>query len=217
MYTLTDSYILLNDLRFHYRYCGDAPAGRPILLLHGLASNARIWDLVAPRLADRYRVFALDQRGHGLTDKPDDGYDFNTIVRDALAFVEAMSLERPVLVGHSWGANVVLHYAATRAVGPNAPSAIGLVDGGVHSLGATGMTWEQTAEMLRPPPLAGTPREVFIERMKGFVPDPTMITPQIIEIVLGNFEILPDDTIRPRLTLERHLAILRALYDQNVA
>ena len=50
----------LNRLRFHYVDWGGP--GRPLVLLHGLASNARFWDLVAPYLSS-YRVLAVDQRG----------------------------------------------------------------------------------------------------------------------------------------------------------
>lgn len=213
--TPSDSYVFANELRLHYRHCGDS-AGRPVVLLHGLASNARTWDLTAPLLARRYRVFALDQRGHGLSDKPDEGYDFPAIVRDLAAFVDALALERPVIAGHSWGASVALQYAASRPVGPGAASAIALVDGGAMQLSSLPeMTWQKAEEMMRPPPLAGMTREAFVERMRGFVPDPTLLTPPIIDITLANFEILDDDTIRPRLTLERHMRIARALYDQK--
>ena len=63
--------------------------GQPLVLLHGLASNARIWDGVAPRLVGAgLRVVALDLRGHGESDQPDDGYDFASVgqyVSSALA------------------------------------------------------------------------------------------------------------------------------------
>jgi pimeloyl-ACP methyl ester carboxylesterase len=208
-----DSYALLGDLRFHYRHCGP-PGGAPVVLLHGLASNARIWDFVAPLLGRARRALALDQRGHGLTDKPDDGYDFAAISADLGAFIQALDLERPVVVGHSWGASVALYYAATRPVGPWSPSAIALVDGGVVQLSALpGMTWEQAEERLRPPPLAGMPRENFLARMAEHAPDPAFLRPEIVEVVLGNFEIMEDDTIRPHLRLERHMRIVRAMYD----
>jgi len=45
-----------------------------LLALHGLASNARWWDLVAGRLAPEHRVVAVDLRGHGRSDRPDTGY-----------------------------------------------------------------------------------------------------------------------------------------------
>src|SRR5919201_5850693 len=94
--------------------------GQPIVLLHGLSSSSRIWDQVAARLAPRWRVVALDQRGHGRSDKPDEGYDFETIVADDRAALAALAAERPVLVGHSWGGNAALQYAVDVAPGPRA-------------------------------------------------------------------------------------------------
>src|SRR5438552_2562339 len=91
-------------LQLHYRDWGGS--GQAILLLHGLASSARIWDLVAPLLARRGRVIALEARGHGLSAKPDDGYDYATIVADVAGAVDVLGLRRPVVVGHSWGASV---------------------------------------------------------------------------------------------------------------
>ncbi|MFN8598748.1 MAG: alpha/beta fold hydrolase, partial [Anaerolineae bacterium] len=75
-----ETYIEANGLRFHALDWGGR--GDWLVLLHGLASQAHIWDLVAPQLIDRFRVIAIDQRGHGLSDKPDSGYDFATITRD---------------------------------------------------------------------------------------------------------------------------------------
>src|SRR5262245_3005924 len=96
-------------LRLAYReWRGD---GRPIGLLHGLASNAGIWEPVAARLSPRFRVVALDQRGHGRSDKPTDGYDFDRVVADASEAFGRLGVVRPLLVGHSWGGNVALHYA----------------------------------------------------------------------------------------------------------
>ena len=75
-----DKFAAVNGMQFHYvDWSGE---GRPIVLLHGLASNSRIWDMVAPILNLRYRVVALDQRGHGDTDKPDHGYEFASVIDD---------------------------------------------------------------------------------------------------------------------------------------
>ncbi len=61
----------------------DHAGGEPaILALHGLASNARWWDLVADRLVPAHRVIAVDLPGHGLSDRPDTGYDFDTVSAD---------------------------------------------------------------------------------------------------------------------------------------
>jgi len=206
-----DSYLLLNNLRFHYRDWGGA--GRPLVLLHGLASNARIWDLVAPRLTEHFRVLALDQRSHGLTDPADDGYDFPSIVRDLHAFVDTLQLERPVLVGHSWGASTVLHYAVSR---PSGPAGVVLVDGGVGEMSsAPGMTWEKAEVLLRPPELDGMPREAFIERAKGFLGD--LYSDEVVDMILANFEITGDDTIKRRLPIPHHMRIARAIYEQKTS
>ncbi len=205
----TDSYLFLNDLRFHYRDWGGE--GRPMVLLHGLASNARIWDLVAPALAQHFRGLALDQRGHGLTDVPGDGFDFPTVVRDLHAFIETLDLQRPILVGHSWGANTVLQYAATR---PAIPAGIVLVDGGLAELSSVpGTTWEKAEALLTPPDLDGMPREEFLERLKGWMGD--MYSDENANIVLASFALREDDALRRRLPIPLHMRIARAIYEQK--
>ena len=77
---MTDAYIGINGLLFHGIDWGGI--GRPMLLLHGLASNARFWDLAAPYLTHHFYTLALDQRGHGASAKPDQGYDFPSIAED---------------------------------------------------------------------------------------------------------------------------------------
>ncbi|SVC87170.1 uncharacterized protein METZ01_LOCUS340024, partial [marine metagenome] len=73
-------------------------------------------------------VKAIDQRGHGLSSKPNQGYDFDTVTNDLHLFLETNHIESPLLVGHSWGGSVALNFAA------NHPEMIGglcLVDGGL--------------------------------------------------------------------------------------
>lgn len=62
-----DKTVTLNGLRFHYRDWGNAGA-TPLVLLHGFTSHARSWDTFARAVHERYRVLALDQRGHGETE-----------------------------------------------------------------------------------------------------------------------------------------------------
>jgi esterase len=95
--------IVLRQMRFHYLEWGraDAPA---IVLLHGGHQSAHSWDLVSLHLAQRYRVLALDQRGHGDSEWARDvTYSNHEMSLDAEAFIGAMGLQRPILMGHSMG------------------------------------------------------------------------------------------------------------------
>ena len=131
-----------NGLRMHYRAW--STSGQPIVLVHGLASNARFWDLVADILSDSFAVIALDQRGHGKSDKPDAGYDFAAVARDLDAVIKALGLVSPVVVGHSWGGNVALEYARTYS---SQPTGLCLIDGGTIEISALpGMTLERARE-----------------------------------------------------------------------
>jgi pimeloyl-ACP methyl ester carboxylesterase len=215
---MQSSYFFLNGLRVHYLHWNLGDVGPPVVLLHGLASNARIWELAAPYLVERGLVpLAPDARGHGLTDKPEAGYNFETITRDLAAFLEAANLERPVLVGHSWGAQVALDYASRMLAGPRAPAGLVLVDGGMTQLDdSPGATWERTSRRLAPPRLAGMPLAAFLERLgqsrNGWQPDD-----RSIPIILANFEIVEDEDggekIYPRLTFDRHMQIVQAMWD----
>lgn len=204
----TDKFLNVNGLRLHARDW--AGAGQSVMLVHGLASNARIWDRVAPILARQFRVVALDQRSHGLSEAPADGdYSFDSICADLRGVVEALGSEKPVVVGHSWGASVALEYAARY---PEAVRGIVLVDGGFLTLGKR-MTWPEAEERLAPPRLAGTPIAEFRERVKKFSGE--NYSDELFDIILGNFEVLPGDTIRPHLAFESHLKIVRAMWEEN--
>ena len=184
-----------------------AGTGPPFVLLHGLASNARLWDEVGAILADAgHHVVAVDQRGHGLSDTPDDGYDFDTIADDLARLVRTLELQQPYIAGQSWGGNVVLTFAATH---PGLARGFAFVDGGYLDLQGE---WKEIAERLRPPALAGIPYDEMRRRIKEFNPD---LDENGIDAIMGNFERHPDDTIRPHLTLDRHMTILRHLWQQN--
>jgi pimeloyl-ACP methyl ester carboxylesterase len=206
------SYLRLNGLRFHYLDWGGD--GRPLVLVHGLASNARIWDFVAPQLAGAggFRVFALDQRSHGLTDPAEDGFDFGQITRDLHAFVDGLNLERPLLVGHSWGASTVLNYAA---LPPQNVAGIVMVDGGMFAMKADPeMTWEKAEVMLRPPDLDGMPVADFRARMRNWLPDGLEVE-AVAPIVLASFRIDQDERLYRRLPIPHHMQIARAIYEKQ--
>ncbi len=91
--------------RFHYISWGEEQNELPgALLLHGITSSAQSWVRVGPALANHYRVYALDMRGHGDSIKPSQGaYSLHHTADDAAAFIDILGLERPLLIGHSWG------------------------------------------------------------------------------------------------------------------
>jgi pimeloyl-ACP methyl ester carboxylesterase len=194
----------------HVRRWPGSGAGRPFLLVHGLASNARLWDGVAEALAAAgHEVAAVDLRGHGRSSKPDTGYDLAAVVDDLVALVRALRFERPVVAGQSWGGNVVLELAFHA---PASVGAIACVDGGWIHLRDHFPSWEACVDVLRPPDLAGRPRsqlEAILRRTRPHWPETG------IRGTLENFEVLDDGTVRPWLTLDRHLAVLRGLWEHT--
>lgn len=184
--------------------------GPPIVLAHGLASNSRIWDDVAGLLAERHHVVALDQRGHGLSDRPTDGYTFDKVVGDLLGLVDALNLERPVLVGHSWGGNVVLAFGAAH---PDRLRGLVLVDGGFIELAAQpGRDWDRVKVEMAPPDLTHLTFPELMDRVRSG--DAARYWSPTVEATMRtSFEDGPDGRIRPRLRREDHLEILRALWE----
>jgi pimeloyl-ACP methyl ester carboxylesterase len=188
------------------------PGGKqPFVLLHGLASNSLTWQGVAARLNEAgHRVIAVDQRGHGLSDKPDTGYDFATITADLAQLITTLQLEYPILVGQSWGGNVLLEFGARY---PDFSCGMAWIDGGFLDLQSRpGATWETISIDLKPPALNGTPRRLLKDHIKASHPD---WDDWGLEATLGNFETDPDGIVRPWLSLDRHMVILRAMWDQR--
>jgi pimeloyl-ACP methyl ester carboxylesterase len=91
--------------------------GAPVVLLHGVSSNAHVFDGVAAAgLAARRRLVALDLRGRGLSDKPASGYGMAEHALDVIASIDALGVERVAIVGHSFGALLGYYLAARHAV-----------------------------------------------------------------------------------------------------
>lgn len=192
---------------------GAGPALPPVVAVHGLASNALLWRGAAEELAALgHRTVAVDQRGHGRSDKPDDGYDMATVAGDLARLLESLrgdGVDRPVLAGQSWGGNVVVELAHQR---PDLVRGIVAVDGGFIRLRDHFADWESCAEALRPPPIAGTRAGAMRSWMRSAHPD----WPESgIEGTMENLEHVDDGTVRPWLTLERHMAILRGLWEHD--
>jgi pimeloyl-ACP methyl ester carboxylesterase len=105
----TDKTVSLNGLRFHYLDWGN-PTAQTLICLHGFTGHAHSWDAIAVAFRDRYRVLALDQRGHGETEWATE-YHPQRMVDDLEAFVADLGIARPVLMGLSMGGRVAFRYA----------------------------------------------------------------------------------------------------------
>ncbi len=90
-----------SGVRIHYyRTGGEKP---PVVLLHGMTDNGLCWSRVARRLAPDYDVIMLDARGHGKSDAPASGYTAEDHAPDVAGVIDALQLNRAVLLGHSMG------------------------------------------------------------------------------------------------------------------
>jgi pimeloyl-ACP methyl ester carboxylesterase len=185
-------------------------AGVPFLVVHGLSSNRRTWEGVAARLHELgHPVASVDLRGHGRSDKPDDGYDFATMGDDLLGVLDAAGFASAVLAGQSTGGNIVVDLASRASA--RVAGVVG-VDGGALELSRQWPDWDRCKEALAPPPLAGTPAASIEARIRRGHPT---WSDWGVEVTMANLERLPDGTVRPWLTLDRHLRILRALWEHR--
>jgi pimeloyl-ACP methyl ester carboxylesterase/tetratricopeptide (TPR) repeat protein len=116
---------LPTGVRLRYAEAGD-PAAPPVILLHGYTDSWHSWSRVVPPLAARHRVYALDQRGHGDSDRPATGYAMRDFAADVVAFMDARAIPRAAIVGHSMGSIVAREVAR---IAPTRVSRLVLVGG----------------------------------------------------------------------------------------
>lgn len=103
-------FVRVNGVILHYLDWGGS--GDVLFFLAGMGCNAHIFDDLAPRFADRFRVMALTRRGHGESDHPGTGYDVDTLTEDLRQSLDALGIKKVILAGHSM-ANVELsHFSA---------------------------------------------------------------------------------------------------------
>ena len=198
----------------HWR--GDGPiTGIPMVLIHGLASNCRLWDGAARHLAGLgHDVIALDLRGHGLSDKPDDGYSVASVARDVVDVIDTLarddaSWQRPLVAGQSWGGNIVVEIAARH--GEHVRGVVA-VDGGTIELSRAFPEWSECERTLAPPRLAGMEATRLRSFVRGGHPD---WSEEAIDGTMANMQHFDDGTIAPWLTFDRHITVLRGLWEHS--
>ena len=107
--TFTSRYVDTGDLRLHAVTGGDGP---PLLLVHGWPQTWYAWRMLMPALARDFSVVAVDQRGIGLSDKPQDGYDTGTLASDLVKLMDALGHQRFALYGTDVGMPIAYALAA---------------------------------------------------------------------------------------------------------
>jgi pimeloyl-ACP methyl ester carboxylesterase len=99
---------LVNGIHLHYQQIGQGPH---VVMVHGITGNQAIWHLeTIPALMQEYRLTAYDLRGHGYSDMPPVGYTTADHALDLDHLLDSLGIERAHLIGHSFGADIALHY-----------------------------------------------------------------------------------------------------------
>ena len=112
----------------HVRYYEWPGPGPVLVLLHPSSGYGRMWEATADALGARFHVYALDQRGHGASGRPDGDYSAEEYAEDLRLFFEQVGIDRAIVAGHSLGGRVGMVFAAEH---PERVLALGLV-GGPH-------------------------------------------------------------------------------------
>ncbi|HEX4914777.1 MAG TPA: alpha/beta hydrolase, partial [Vicinamibacterales bacterium] len=120
---------LSNGLRIHYAECGDV-RGTPVVFVHGWPDSWFSFSRVLPLLPATMRLVAFDQRGFGESDQPDSAYTIPGFAADLVAFLDALAIDRAVLVGHSYGSFVARRAAI---VAPERVAALALIGTGAST------------------------------------------------------------------------------------
>jgi pimeloyl-ACP methyl ester carboxylesterase len=115
------------------------------------------------------------------------------------------------VLGHSWGANVVLELGVRE---PRLVSGLILLDGGFGRL-RDGMDWKTAKRALAPPPIAGTPVDQFLATVRGFMPADMEFTPELEAVARSLVRVDQGGRVRPRLSRANHMRILRAMWEQD--
>ncbi len=129
-------------------------SGRPLVFIPGLGNTAHVFDDFAPKLTARYHVYGITRRGFGASSAPTSGYDSDRLGDDALAVLDGLKLDRPVLAGHSLGGEELSSIGSRH---PDRVAGLIYLDAGYSYAfdNGKGMTTEAQQELSKSPPPSG--------------------------------------------------------------
>jgi len=196
----------VGDLRMRYLdWGGDGPS---LVALHGLASSAHWYAIVAPMLRDQFRIIAPDQRGHGQTTQASSGYDWPSLASDVTGLMDWLKIDRAAIVGHSWGGHVAIAVAAEY---PERVSRLAMIDGGfLDARISPDATWEGFSNRVRPRDVSGN-REEFLDRLRSQLAD--CWSDELERIVQTMVYEDGDGQIRDILQPDNHAQVIRQMWD----
>ncbi|MDH0893811.1 MULTISPECIES: alpha/beta hydrolase [unclassified Pseudomonas] len=169
----------VDGLTLHY-YEGGPTDGDTLVMIHGFGANRDNWLRMARHFTERYRVIALDLPGFGESSKPDASYDVASQTERLHAFVTALNIEKPHLIGNSMGGHIAALYAARY---PDQVSSIALLD----NAGITSPRMSEMFQMIE----RGQPNPLVVRKAEDFG--------TLMDFVFVNPPPLPD-------SLKRHFA-----------
>jgi pimeloyl-ACP methyl ester carboxylesterase len=119
----TDGYVIANGIRIHYwRTGGDKPV---MVMAHGSSDDGLCWANLAKELEADYDIIMADARGHGLSDPPSESDPADAQAEDLAGLIQALELQKPIVMGHSMGSASAAWFAAKY---PDIPRAVILED-----------------------------------------------------------------------------------------
>ena len=164
----TESFLTVNGVRLHYLDWGGQ--GEPLVLLTGYGAAAHVFDNLAPRFTEAFRVVALTRRGRAPSETPPSGYDLESLTSDVKGFLDAMKFDRVHLVVHSFGGSEATRLATDH---PDRIASVVYLDAALDA--AAGEAVMKEAPIPNPQPAPGSPYAQVLLWWTSYTPDFTKL------------------------------------------
>ena len=206
----TSRQIEAHGIRLHiHEWMGPDPT---LVCLHPLGFTGRVFASMAEALFGSHRILCPDLRGHGRSDKPPEGYQYPNLCRDLAGMLQMLHLHRIILLGHTWGADIAMAFAAAH---PKRLEGLIVIDGGYRFR----RTLSPEEERLSPDRIRSSPEFSSMEEALHDAREQLDVswTDHVEAAVRDSLEISPQGTARYRLSDPQWQRIFSALFDYDPA